>query len=673
MNAEPGITGFCRRDVMNKALKGKAWTIVGFFIIFLIIVGIIALVRYFTPDTQFIESRDALVEGEYSVDGGEWKEFYGSESINERFQRIEIRWRAQPQDLIVFSNLNISAKNVWYNLSREDGFLILERKYESREMLRDKAYEFYKDTIDDPNDPYMDKEYFIKNFPIGYSLDMDMPDTPGYSVGIRHSGDLYDNDTTALLNMDQGPMMILTVENPYGEKMRFSECCQVLFSGENGFYFLFFKEALPAVMLFALVCFFGLFLFPIAGFILGKVDYRYLAFGALSFIWGLYMIGQRISGYLNLWVKDATACMAVIMLLKYCLMIAILLYLKVNLKRDRGRKFANLIATIYILAVIAAIILHFTFVWDLYASSDVMDIIMAICTLLMGGLLVTEAGESRQTVHVLIGMAPLAVSTLLDALKGFFDFADFHFYYFGLTVTMLYQLFRIILDLRQQYKDAIRYQKMQKELYEAKVGVMVSQIQPHFMYNALTSIAMLCSEDPDTAQEATVTFAKYLRGNMDSLKQTAPVPFEQELEHLKKYLYIEKLRFDEKLNIVYDIETTDFRLPQLSIQPLVENAVKHGVGMKKKGGTVTISTRETEEDYRVIISDDGVGFDMEEVRKKQETESDGKSHVGMENTRRRLQDMCDGRVEIESTPGEGTIATVILPKSGQEKSDGEDQ
>ena len=69
------------------------------------------------------------------------------------------------------------------------------------------------------------------------------------------------------------------------------------------------------------------------------------------------------------------------------------------------------------------------------------------------------------------------------------------------------------------------------------------------MYNALTSIAMLCSEDPDTAQEATVTFAKYLRGNMDSLKQTAPVPFEQELEHLKKYLYIEKLRFDEKLNI----------------------------------------------------------------------------------------------------------------------------
>ena len=648
---------------MKKVLGGRAWTIAGFVIVFLIIIGIIILGRHFTADTSFTESRDALVEGEYSVDGGPWKEFYGSDTITDRFHRIEVRWRAQPQDLLLFNNLNISSKNVWFNLSTEDGFMILERKYESREDLLEKAYEFFSSTIMDPQDPYMDKEYFMANFPMGYTLDMDMPDTPGYYVGIRHSGDLYDEES--IFEMVEGPMMILKVENPYGEKVRFSECCQVTFSGENGFYFLFFSEALPAVLLFALVCFFGLFLFPIAGFILGKVDYRYLAFGALCFIWGLFMIGQRVSGYLNLWVKDPTVCMAIVMLLKYCLMTAILFYLKANLKRDRGRMYANLTATVYILAVVAAVACHFSSAWDLYASSDAMDILMAICTLIMGCLLVAEAGESRQTVHILIGMAPLVLSVLLDALNGFPDFTDIHFYYFGLTITMLYQLVRIILDLRQQYKDAIRYQQMQKELYEAKVGVMVSQIQPHFMYNALSSIAMMCTIDPETAQEATVTFAKYLRGNMDSLKQTAPVSFELELEHLKKYLYIEKLRFDDKLNIAYDIQATDFRLPLLSIQPLVENAVKHGVGMKKEGGTVTIATRETEEDYRVIISDDGVGFDPEEVRKKQETQSDGRSHVGMENTKRRLQEMCGGRVEIESTPGEGTVATVILPKSGQ--------
>ena len=173
---------------------------------------------------------------------------------------------------------------------------------------------------------------------------------------------------------------------------------------------------------------------------------------------------------------------------------------------------------------------------------------------------------------------------------------------------------------------------------------------------------MMCSIDPDTAQKATITFAKYLRGNMDSLKQTAPVPFEQELEHLKKYLYIEKLRFGDMLNIEYDIQTTGFVLPQLSVQPLVENAVKHGVGMAEDGGTVKISTRETESAFEVIITDDGVGFDPEKAVK-----DDGRSHVGMENTRRRVSEMCAGEVKIESAVGKGTTAAIILPKEGQQK------
>ena len=101
------------------------------------------------------------------------------------------------------------------------------------------------------------------------------------------------------------------------------------------------------------------------------------------------------------------------------------------------------------------------------------------------------------------------------------------------------------------------------------------------------------------------------------------MPFERELDHLEKYLYIEKLRFADKLNIAYDIQCTDFELPLLSIQPLVENAVKHGVGMKEDGGTVTIATRETDKAYEVIISDDGVGFDTEAKK------NDGRSHIGM--------------------------------------------
>ena len=203
--------------------------------------------------------------------------------------------------------------------------------------------------------------------------------------------------------------------------------------------------------------------------------------------------------------------------------------------------------------------------------------------------------------------------------------------------------------------------RVQKELYDAEVQIMVSQIQPHFMYNALSSIAILCKLDPATAYEATVTFSRYLRGNMDSLKQTEPVPFERELEHLKQYLYIEKLRFADKLNIEYDIQATDFKVPMLSIQPIVENAVKHGVGMKREGGTVTIASKETETGYEIIISDDGVGFDINAPKK-----DDGRSHIGMENTRKRLRDMCHAEIIITSQPGEGTTARIIIPKETEE-------
>ncbi|MBR7007857.1 MAG: histidine kinase [Ruminococcus sp.] len=219
----------------------------------------------------------------------------------------------------------------------------------------------------------------------------------------------------------------------------------------------------------------------------------------------------------------------------------------------------------------------------------------------------------------------------------------------------------LVLEVDLYNKEALR---TQKELYDAQVQIMVSQIQPHFMYNALASIAILCKLDPATAYEATVTFSKYLRGNMDSLKQTEPVSFERELEHLKQYLYIEKLRFADKLNIQYDIHATDFKVPMLSIQPIVENAVKHGVGMKREGGTVTIAANETENGYEIVVSDDGVGFDADAPKK-----DDGRSHVGMENTRKRLRDMCNAEITVTSTPGEGTTVRIIIPKVSKEDED----
>lgn len=198
--------------------------------------------------------------------------------------------------------------------------------------------------------------------------------------------------------------------------------------------------------------------------------------------------------------------------------------------------------------------------------------------------------------------------------------------------------------------------QLEKELAEDRINIMLSQIQPHFLYNALVSIAQLCEKDPAQAKQATITFSDYLRGNMNTLKEKKPVPFAQELEHLKSYTELEKMRFGDLLNVAWDIQATQFSIPVLTVQPLVENAIKHGVGMKEDGGTVRIATKEYPDHFEVIVSDDGVGFGPESKM------SDGRSHIGIENVRHRLLMQSHATLVIESAPGIGTVATIILPK-----------
>jgi sensor histidine kinase YesM len=169
----------------------------------------------------------------------------------------------------------------------------------------------------------------------------------------------------------------------------------------------------------------------------------------------------------------------------------------------------------------------------------------------------------------------------------------------------------------------------------------------------------LCDSNPKQAKAAIADFADYLRGNLSSLKTENLISFATEIEHIEKYLRLEKLRFQEELKVVYDIQTRDFMIPTLSIQPLVENAVKHGVGQKIGGGTVTISTSETEDEYIICVTDDGVGFTEGEYA------DDGGTHIGIENIKKRLEMMINGKLKIESKKGEGTKACVLIPKRSE--------
>ena len=193
-----------------------------------------------------------------------------------------------------------------------------------------------------------------------------------------------------------------------------------------------------------------------------------------------------------------------------------------------------------------------------------------------------------------------------------------------------------------------------------RVQLMLSQIKPHFLYNSLAVIAELCDSDPATAKTATVKFSRYLRGNMRSIDEAKAIPFDQELGHTRLYLEIEKLRFADALQVRYDIQCTDFYIPALTVEPLVENAVRHGVRENIGGrGTVLIGSRELPERYEVFVRDDGPGFDPDRVI------DDGQPHVGIENVRERLRQVCGGALKIDSAPGAGTTATILLPKAAQ--------
>lgn len=199
--------------------------------------------------------------------------------------------------------------------------------------------------------------------------------------------------------------------------------------------------------------------------------------------------------------------------------------------------------------------------------------------------------------------------------------------------------------------------EMENQLNKSRMKLMVSQIQPHFLYNSLNSIYALIDSDKETAQEAVSTFSDYLRQNINALKSDHPVKFEEELEHTKAYLYLEQIRFGDKLNIIYDIRVKDFLVPPLSVQPLVENAIKHGISKKTDGGTLKISSFEDEHYYYVQIVDDGLGFEAENF-----SDGDKHTHIGLFNVNSRIVNMIHGNLSVKSVPGEGTICKISIPK-----------
>lgn len=203
-----------------------------------------------------------------------------------------------------------------------------------------------------------------------------------------------------------------------------------------------------------------------------------------------------------------------------------------------------------------------------------------------------------------------------------------------------------LLDQSEKY-----YREIEKNI-QNQANILVLQMRPHFIYNTLTSIYYLCQNNPTKAQKVTLDFSQYLKKNFTAIASDKCVPFTEELAHAQAYLNVEKARFEDKLFVVFDTPVTMFTLPPLTLQPIVENAVKYGVSPGLDPLHISIKTQKSEEAIKITVEDDGPGF----VEPKE-----NEPHIALENIRKRLKITCNGSLDIESQKGLGTKVTILLP------------
>ena len=218
-------------------------------------------------------------------------------------------------------------------------------------------------------------------------------------------------------------------------------------------------------------------------------------------------------------------------------------------------------------------------------------------------------------------------------------------------ITMIIML----VVIANEQSSSLRQRELDNE--QLKVDLMLSQIQPHFLFNVLYVIQEICLVDAETASRAISDFSRYLRHNMDSLSINRPIPFGEELEHVKHYVSLQQLRFGDALDVQYELNCTEFELPTLTLQPLVENAIRYGIRKSKDGeGTVIIRSQEFHDRYEIHVIDDGPGFVPDQLPE------DGISHTGIKNVRQRLRRISGGELRVTSGSDIGTDAAIILPK-----------
>ena len=224
--------------------------------------------------------------------------------------------------------------------------------------------------------------------------------------------------------------------------------------------------------------------------------------------------------------------------------------------------------------------------------------------------------------------------------------------FYGLQFIVIGTAIASIILFRSVIAEQIDlYIAQEAALNKQKTDIMLLQMRPHFIYNTMSSIYYLCELDPKKAQTLVGDFTTYLRKNMNALSSQKLIPFKEELEHTRAYLAVEKARYEKLLFVEYETDYIDFTLPSLTLQPIVENSIKHGLDHDLPPLHILIRTYKDGDDAVIEVEDTGPGY---------EPPQDNEVHIGIENVKERLHLMCDGTMDIETPEKGGTIVTLRI-------------
>ena len=258
----------------------------------------------------------------------------------------------------------------------------------------------------------------------------------------------------------------------------------------------------------------------------------------------------------------------------------------------------------------------------------------AIMLLSLAGTIKRRKQLSRKVYFsFLIALLPMTATMLIHM------FVDIYPLITIFTVLSMLSLYGLILsDQLEQYMNQ-------------RNSIMVLEMRPHFIYNTMTSIYCLCGQNPQLARQVIMDFTTYLRKNFNAIASTVPIPFTSELEHTRAYLAVEQAQYEDSLFVEYDTPHTCFRVPPLTLQPIVENAVKHGRDPYAGPFRISIKTRKTDSGSEIIVEDNGRGFDPDNYRK---------AHTALANIRQRIKMMCKGEMTITPRKEGGTMVKITI-------------